>query len=283
MTFEFSIKNVGAARASGLEIRVHFDPGLEHLVAPSPIKAPLKDLEPGETTSRGVEFHAIRAGKQCIEVEVTGTGGVRATAEGCTTVAEAPAPTPPPKPNPPPGEKLSLRVAKPDTSPPETAKTSQSKLSRSNARPPAGAGTGGLRMTLASLTQPARVGKEFTYKIEVTNQAPAAPSRSGGAGRPDPYRIDVTNRALAVHDVAVTVTLPENLLPVALGTTPGNATIDGREVRFPPLANLFGGEPRVYYVRVLPQKPGDAKVRAQLTQRGSSQPILVDTVTQILP
>ena len=55
------------------------------------------------------------------------------------------------------------------------------------------------------------------------------------------------------------------------------------EVRFPPLANLFGGKPRVFYVRVLPQEPGDAKVRAQLTQRGSSQPILVDTVTQILP
>ena len=104
-----------------------------------------------------------------------------------------------------------------------------------------------------------RVGKEFTYKIEVTN------------------------RTFTVHDVAITVTLPENLLPVALGTTPGDATIDGREVRFPPLANLFGGEPRAYYVRVLPQKPGDAKVQAQLTQRGSSRPILVDTVTQILP
>ena len=258
VTFEFSVENVGTARASGLEIRVHFDPGLEHAVAPSPIKAPLKNLEPGETTSRGVEFRAIRAGKQCIEVEITGTGGVRATAEGCTTVAEAPAPTPPPKPSPPPGEKLSLRVGKPDTSPTETAKTPQSKPSRSNARPPAGAGTGGLRMTLASLTQPARVGKEFTYKIEVTNQTPA-------------------------HDVALTVTLPENLRPVPLGTIPGDATIDGREVRFPPLANLFGGEPRVYYVRVLPQKPGDAKVRAQLTQRGSPQPILVDTVTQILP
>jgi uncharacterized repeat protein (TIGR01451 family) len=114
-------------------------------------------------------------------------------------------------------------------------------------------------MTLASLTQPARVGKEFTYKIEVTNPTQTA------------------------HDVAVTVTLPENLLPVALGTMPGDATIDGREVRFLPLANLFAGEPRAYYVRVLPQKPGDAKVRAQLTQQGSPQPILVDTVTQILP
>jgi uncharacterized repeat protein (TIGR01451 family) len=279
--FDFPIKNTGSTTASGLEVRLRFDSGLEHAVAPSPIVGPLKDLQPGETTDARVEFRAIQAGKQCLQVEITGKGGVRATAEGCITVAEAPAPSPKAKPSPPPSEKLSLRVAKPDTSPPEAAPKRETKSSQSNTRPPALAGTGGLRMTLASLTQPARVGKEFTYKIEVTNPTPAAPSRNGGAGRP--YGIDATNQALAVHDVAVTVTLPENLLPVALGTTPGDATIDGREVRFPPLANLFGGEPRVYYVRVLPQKPGDAKVRAQLTQRNSSQPILVDTVTQILP
>jgi uncharacterized repeat protein (TIGR01451 family) len=246
VTFEFRVKNVSSVPASGLEARVHFDPGLEHEVASSPIKTVLKDLGPGETTSRGVEFHTIRTGKQCLNVEITGTGGVRATAEGCVTVAEAPAP-PPPKPTPPPDRKLSLRIAKPDASPPETAPQKKMK------------GTGGLHMTMASLTQPARVGKEFTYKIEVTNQSRTVQS-----------------------DVAVTVTLPENLQPVPLGTTPNNAKIDGQKVQFPP-SDMFGGEPRAYYVRVLPQKPGDAKAHAQLTQRGSPQPILVDTVTQILP
>ena len=49
---------------------------------------------------------------------------------------------------------------------------------------PCRAGRGGLRMTLASLDAAGRVGKEFTYKIEVTNKRRRPrPEAAGPAGR----------------------------------------------------------------------------------------------------
>jgi len=118
--FHFPIKNAGWGTASGLEMRLHFDPGLEHSVAPSPIKSPLRDLEPGEATEMGVELRAIRTGKQCLDVEIAGTGGIRATAKSCITIGEAPALTTPLGPGSTPGEKLLHGVVTPARSPSET-------------------------------------------------------------------------------------------------------------------------------------------------------------------
>ena len=72
-----------------------FGSGLEHAVAPSPIKRSIGDLAVGQTQSIGLTFAVREPGRQCHTVEVTADGGVRASAEGCVTAtgiaAEAPA------------------------------------------------------------------------------------------------------------------------------------------------------------------------------------------------
>ena len=104
VTFDFAIKNAGSTTAPGLEVRLHFDPGLEHAVRPARSKGRSKTWS-RETRLTRRSSSAIRTGKQCLDIEVTGTGGVRATATGCVTVVETPAAATPPRPGPPPGGK----------------------------------------------------------------------------------------------------------------------------------------------------------------------------------
>ncbi len=117
--------------------------------------------------------------------------------------------------------------------------------------------------------------------LTITQANPGRPLRAGGESS---YRIEVTNQTRSVQqDVAVTVILPKNLLPVPLGTTPSHSPIDGQEIHFLPVENVYPKERLVFHVRVRAREPGPVKVQAQRSHRGSPQPILVETTTTILP
>lgn len=86
VTFEIVITNRGATTATGLVIKDRFDSGLVHESLRSPIKKLLgEDLPPGQSKRVGIEFRVAQAGRLCQTAEVTGNGGIVASAEACLT------------------------------------------------------------------------------------------------------------------------------------------------------------------------------------------------------
>jgi uncharacterized repeat protein (TIGR01451 family) len=92
--FQIHITNHSSTSLKNVTVLDRFGNGLEHAVAPSPIKRSIGDLAAGQTQSIGLTFTVREPGRQCHTVEVTADGGLRATAEGCVTAtgiaAEAP-------------------------------------------------------------------------------------------------------------------------------------------------------------------------------------------------
>jgi len=92
--YEIVIENHGDTTATGLLIKERFDEGLDYIGdgrgyagAESPIKKSLPDLLPGQGNRVGIAFRVARPGSLCHEVEVTGAGGVLATARACVVAA----------------------------------------------------------------------------------------------------------------------------------------------------------------------------------------------------
>jgi len=128
VTFEIVVTNRGATTATGIVIKDRFDPGLIHEKLQSPIKRLLgEDLPAGQSKRIGVELRVAKAGRLCQAVEVTGNGGIIASAEACLSATERggigapPEPTTPgpatPGPTPPTGTtgRVSLKVTGPQT------------------------------------------------------------------------------------------------------------------------------------------------------------------------
>jgi len=90
VTYDVTVTNRGAARATKLLVTDEFSSGLAHDVAQSPIEKDLEDLAPGESTTFKVTFKVTRPGRHCHNVEVTGADGVRGSAEACVTAAGSP-------------------------------------------------------------------------------------------------------------------------------------------------------------------------------------------------
>lgn len=152
---------------------------------------------------------------------------------------------------------LSIRPAppvKPPATPPKPEPSATPPVA-----PPAAA-PGELTMTVADLRDPVAAGKEVTYEIRVTNR---------GQG-PD-------------QQVTLAVTLPTGMQPAPLGTIgpAGNVKTEGQVIRFDPVAELPPGQTLTYRVRVRTQQPGDWRLRAELTSRAASRPIVVEESTQV--
>jgi len=104
VTFDLVVANAGKGPASGLMLVDHFEPGLEHAAAPSPIEHDLQDLRPGQSQRLGLTFSVTAPGKLSHRVEVTRKGKVIAaaqstvTATGSKQAGTAQEPAAPPKP-----------------------------------------------------------------------------------------------------------------------------------------------------------------------------------------
>jgi len=104
VTFRITVTNRGTATARNLVIRDRFDPGLEHEQATGIIERSLGDLPAGQARIIEIAFRAVKPGKLCHIVEVTGDGGLRATDQACVTAVTAAIPGttyPPTMPQPP--------------------------------------------------------------------------------------------------------------------------------------------------------------------------------------
>ncbi len=102
--FEIAISNPGRVAVTDLRILDDFDEGLEHAAMPAKnrIDRILGRIEAGGTSSFGVAFRVVQAGRLCNRLEVTGPGGIRETAEACVQAVMPAEPDRPVQPPPPP-------------------------------------------------------------------------------------------------------------------------------------------------------------------------------------
>jgi uncharacterized repeat protein (TIGR01451 family) len=119
-----------------------------------------------------------------------------------------------------------------------------------------------LAVTVKDRSDPAAVGTELIYDVRVTNNAPVSDT-----------------------NVAVTVTLPNEMTPAAGIAGPGGSqpTVDGRAVRFPPVAEIRPGETLAYQIRAVPRQAGQTVVRADVTSTGSPTPLTTSETTNVIP
>lgn len=131
---------------------------------------------------------------------------------------------------------------------------------------PGGAGQPGaspLRVSLKTLTLYGliAVDRELTYAVRVENTSPTAEER----------------------DVAVSVEVPPEMIPVAFGTTgPTASTFKGQVVAFEPKARVQPGESLEYRVRVQAKRPGSTAVRARVTSQSLREPLVAETPATIV-
>ncbi len=79
-TFDLEIRNAGSSPAMDLVVIDHFDPGLVHAVAPSPIEHDVKPLRPGESQRLRLTFRVTRPGKLSHQVTIVHRGKVLTSA-----------------------------------------------------------------------------------------------------------------------------------------------------------------------------------------------------------
>ncbi len=115
VTFEIVITNRGQTTATGLLIKNRFDEGLGHSIARSPIERSMGSLAPGQSQRISVTFRVVREGRLCQQIEVTGAGGILATAQACLTATRAVPGQPVPQPEPSGQAAISVRKTGPST------------------------------------------------------------------------------------------------------------------------------------------------------------------------
>lgn len=123
-------------------------------------------------------------------------------------------------------------------------------------------GTAETRVTLSAsdLRDPVEVGRQFTYEIRVGN-----PGQTPARG------------------VRLTVRIPDNLLPVPLGTTgPTPVSIQGQNVQFDTLAEIAPGRTVIYRVRVHARAAGEARLQAEATLQGQAPPMRIEETTTVV-
>lgn len=79
-TFDLEVRNAGRLPATNLLVIDHFDPGLIHNVAASPIEHDLNPLRPGESQRLRLTFRVARPGKLSHQVSIVQQGKVLTTA-----------------------------------------------------------------------------------------------------------------------------------------------------------------------------------------------------------
>ncbi len=109
VTFQITVTNRSALPVAGLMITDAFGAGLEHEAAASPIEKDLGELAGGQSTTLGVTFRVVHAGRLCNRVEVRSTSGAGGSADACVTAMLPGAPPAATNPEPP------LRLPPPPT------------------------------------------------------------------------------------------------------------------------------------------------------------------------
>ncbi len=120
---------------------------------------------------------------------------------------------------------------------------------------------GKLNIEAADLCDPVRLGKGLTYEVRVSNDGAATDGQ-----------------------VVVVVTVPPGMMPVPIGTNGPKQIryeIDGRTVRFEPVAEIAPGEKLSYRIRVSTLRAGKVSFRAELTSRNHPQAVTAEETTEV--
>jgi uncharacterized repeat protein (TIGR01451 family) len=120
--------------------------------------------------------------------------------------------------------------------------------------------TAGLFPTITEDGDPVAVGKQTTYRITVVNNGDAAEAQ-----------------------VAVSVTVPDEMTPVAAGiqgSTSGKAS--GNKVQFAPAATLAPGKTLTYSVPVVANAVGNVVARVEVTSKTQTAPVVGEATTSVV-
>jgi uncharacterized repeat protein (TIGR01451 family) len=307
--FQIVVTNNGDVSATGLVLRAHLAPGLEHPQG-SEIEADLKPLAPGQTRKITLRTRAVRPGTQQSETIITGKGPpVRARATVVVTD---------------PGPHLGLDgpgralLDRPVEYQIEVVSPGAAGVRISDTLPPGlefvSAANGGIYDPSAhqvswvvdrlSAGQAQRIGFKAMARVpgDWTNQVTAV---CGGkqmksesvlhieglaalslevasvnrrdqqveVGAATAYEIRVSNQGTqAGTGLQVVATVPEQMDPLG-GEGPTAYQIRGRQVVFEPLDRLEAGRDARYQVRVRCRAKGDCRFQAQVTSDQLQQPL----------
>jgi len=261
--FAIDITNTGDLPLVNLKVVDQYDASLRpdkategHKFENDSLLWTIPSLAPGRTVRLAVNCRCLApAARACNRVTVLSGDGLRDEAEACLEI-RPPAETAPKVSDPAP--------AKPDAAvPPDTGPVPKTAPEPPREKAPAaktGATGAGLTITVSDLRDPVNAGKELTYEIRVTNPSPNSD-----------------------HQVKLTVTLPEAMAFVPLGTSgPAEYQAQDRTVQFGPVAEIHAGETLTYRVRVRAEKPGTMRLRVEMSSRGQPQPVVQEETTEVV-
>jgi uncharacterized repeat protein (TIGR01451 family) len=125
--------------------------------------------------------------------------------------------------------------------------------------PVAPSGAARLQIAVADLVEPVQVGRPTTYEVKISNI---------GQG-PD-------------SQIVLNVTLPSQMTPMGVGPVGNtNATIDGKTVRFAPVASLAAGETLTFQIQARADQPGQMQVKALATSAGNPAGVVGEELTTV--
>jgi hypothetical protein len=109
------------------------------------------------------------------------------------------------------------------------------------------------------------------------------PTRRVRSGRAFTCAIQIGNRDVADDSaVRLVVTFPFGMAPVKSGTSgPTDCTLQGQQVSFAPTANMATQETLSYHVRANAFVGGELRIRAEVTSRRMTAPVVVDQVVPV--
>ncbi len=250
--FEIVVTNRGQTPASGLIVKVRFDPGLEH-GGQKGLECKLAGLPPGRDVLLPVTFRVAQTGRLCHTVQVLGPGGVvLATKESCVTGLPAVG-----------GQAIPPPV-KPAESPPGSPLFPPSDRipAVEHPKPPSATVASGLSVNVTGLHNAVTAGEQMTFYVRVKNGG-LTPERA----------------------VVLTAMVPAAMTPVPLGTSgppPVKWTEKDHVVTFTPVETLGPGETLTYLIRVRARQAGFFHFGVDLSSRDLAQPLHSEEVTEVL-
>ncbi|MEL6429862.1 MAG: hypothetical protein AAFP22_03170 [Planctomycetota bacterium] len=101
-------------------------------------------------------------------------------------------------------------------------------------------------------------------------------------GEPVVYNIQVTNQGSAKDEAIVIVCEVEEGIEIVEAGGPANGVVEGRTVRFEPVAELAPGEEIVYQVTVRSSKQFDSRFNVSLTSKQKTRPVTEEESTNFV-
>ena len=226
--FKATVKNMSDVEATNIEVVFHCDPAIVPTMAeqgwqqlPSgDILLKMPSLAAGEVRPLGLNGQCrSQSNRACMRVTVTADGGINQAGEACVEI-------------------LPILPGAGGTSPGAAAQAAS-----------------GLRLTVGTVQNPARVNEKQSVNVIVENTGQQAENQ-----------------------INVMVLLPQEFTIDQSEIKPqGEAEVRGQEIRFTPIASLGPGEQKRYLIPITPNRTNRVQIRAQIAGGSLATPKTVDS------